>query len=324
MKIQVTCNCGTTLEVAAEYAGKRIQCPKCQMPVVVADSAAEVPVTIAKPNSESKPSFAVGQRRRCDELDYQIVGDDLQMVIVELDPNETVIAEAGAMNYMEEGIDFATKMGDGSQPDQGFFGKLMSAGKRLITGESMFMTHFTNLGTGKSHVAFAAPYPGKILPIDLSTIQGNDLICQKDSFLCAAKGTQVTIAFNKKIGVGLFGGEGFIMQKLVGDGLACLHAGGTVIEKELHGETLRVDTGCLVAFEPHIEYSIERAGNLKSMMFGGEGLFLATLRGHGRVWLQSLPFTRLASRIYANSPAGGSRQGEGSVLGSLGNLLDGD
>ena len=192
----------------------------------------------------------------------------------------------------------------------------------MITGESLFMTHFTHTGMGKSHVAFAAPYPGKIIPIDLSTIPGNDLLCQKNAFLCAAHGTKVTIAFNKKFGAGLFGGEGFILQKLVGDGMAFIHAGGTVVERELNGETLRVDTGCIVAFEPHIEYSIERAGNLKSMFFGGEGLFLATLRGSGRVWLQSLPFTRLAGRILANVGSGG--KGEGSVLGALGGMLDGD
>ena len=246
----------------------------------------------------------------------------MQMVIIELDPLETVIAEAGAMTYMEDGIAFETKMGDGSEPDQGFFGKMLSAGKRVITGESIFMTHFTHQGQGKSHVAFAAPYPGKIIPIDLATVPGNDLLCQKDAFLCAAYGTKVTIAFNKRIGAGLFGGEGFILQKLVGDGLAFIHAGGTVIERELKNETLRIDTGCIVAFEPHIEYSIERAGNLKSMFFGGEGLFLATLRGTGRVWLQSLPFTRLAGRILANVGPGG--KGEGSILGSLGAMLDGD
>ncbi|MDA8564165.1 TIGR00266 family protein [Mariniblastus sp.] len=255
-------------------------------------------------------------RQRCHEIDYEIVGDDLQMVIVELDPGETVIAEAGGMTYMEEGIQFETKMGDGSQPDQGFFGKMMSVGKRVLTGESIFMTHFTHHGVSKSHVAFAAPYPGKIIPVDMATIPGNDLICQKDAFLCAAMGTQVTISFSKKIGAGLFGGEGFILQKLVGDGLAFLHAGGTIIERELKGETLRVDTGCIVAFEPHIDYSIERAGNLKSMFFGGEGLFLATLQGHGRVWLQSLPFARLAGRIIANVPtATRSGTGEGSILG---------
>ena len=296
--------------------------PGGQSNVAQSSAASSAP----RPASPAAP-IATGpthSKRRCHELDYQIVGDDMQMVIVELDPGETVIAEAGAMNYMEEGIQFETKMGDGSQPDQGLMGKLFSVGKRVLTGESIFMTHFSHRGAGKSHVAFAAPYPGKIIPIDLATIPGNDLICQKDAFLCAAFGTQVSIAFNKKIGVGLFGGEGFIMQKLVGDGLVCIHAGGTIVERELQGETLRVDTGCLVAFEPHIDYSIERAGNLKSMFFGGEGLFLATLRGHGRVWLQSLPFTRLAGRILANSPAGSSRTGEGSVLGALGNMLDGD
>ncbi len=261
-------------------------------------------------------------RRNCHEVDYKIVGDDMQMVIMELDPAETVIAEAGAMTYMEQGIQFETRMGDGSEPEQGFFGKMLSAGKRVVTGESIFMTHFTHQGHGKSHVAFAAPYPGKIIPIDLASIAGNDLLCQKDAFLCAAYGTKVTIAFNKKFGAGLFGGEGFILQKLVGDGMAFIHAGGTVIERELNNETLRVDTGCLVAFEPHIQFDIERAGNLKSMFFGGEGLFLATLRGTGRVWLQSLPFSRLAGRILMNAGSGG--KGEGSILGSLGGLIDGD
>lgn len=326
MKIQITCAaCGQSLAVPSEYAGKRVQCPTCKQPVPIpSDIGAPQPVSGGFQGAAVPTAMPAKTNRRCHELDYQIVGDDMQMVIVELDPGETVIAEAGAMTYMEEGIQFEAKMGDGAEPDQGFFGKLMSVGKRVITGESIFMTHFTHSGMGKSRVAFAAPYPGKIIPIDLATIPGNDLICQKDAFLCAAFGTQVTIAFQKRIGVGLFGGEGFIMQKLVGDGLACIHAGGTVIERELQGETLRVDTGCLVAFEPHIDYNIERAGNLKSMFFGGEGLFLATLRGHGRVWLQSLPFTRLAGRIYANSPAGSSRTGEGSILGSLGNMLDGD
>lgn len=327
MKTQIACSCGQTLAIPSEYAGKMVQCPTCKQPVLVPGGPMAPPSTSAGFSAgESQFSTPQGAKisRRCHELDYQIVGDDMQMVIVELDPGETVIAEAGAMTYMEEGIQFEAKMGDGSQPDQGFFGKMMSVGKRMITGESIFMTHFTHHGSGKSHVAFAAPYPGKIIPIDLATIPGNDLICQKSAFLCAAAGTQVTIAFNKKISVGLFGGEGFIMQKLVGDGLACIHAGGTVIERELRGETLRVDTGCLVAFEPHIEYDIQRAGNLKSMFFGGEGLFLATLRGHGRVWLQSLPFTRLAGRILANSAAGTQRTGEGSVLGALGGMFDGD
>ncbi len=350
MKIQIGCPCGKQLIVPEAYAGKRVKCPTCSQPLEVPisgeppdllDALDTLPVTtfpvsasVVRPSQGFAPhsgtsyppsasgASAARANRRCHELDYQIVGDDLQMVIIELDPGETVIAEAGAMTYMEEGIQFETKMGDGSAPDSGFLGKVMSAGKRAITGESIFMTHFTHRGSGKSHVAFAAPYPGKIIPIDLSTIAGNDLICQKDAFLCAALGTQVTVTLNKKIGAGLFGGEGFILQKLVGDGLAFIHAGGTIIQRELRGEILRVDTGCLVAFEPHIEYNIERAGNLKSMFFGGEGLFLATLRGHGRVWLQSLPMRRLAQRIIGN--AGASGKGEGSILGSLGNLLDGD
>ena len=260
----------------------------------------------------------------CHEVDYEIHGDDMQIVEVELDPGETVIAEAGAMNYMEDGIDFEAKMGDGSQPEQGFMGKLFSAGKRMITGESIFMTHFTNRGHDKSRVAFAAPYPGKIIPVNMAEV-GEELICQKDSFLCAALGTSVSITFNKRFGAGLFGGEGFILQKLEGDGMAFVHAGGTVVWKELNGETLRVDTGCIVGFTSGIDYSIERAGNLKSMFLGGEGLFLATLSGYGWVWLQSLPFSRLADRILQHAPAaGGSSKGEGSILGGIGDLLDGD
>jgi uncharacterized protein (TIGR00266 family) len=253
------------------------------------------------------------------EVDFEIFGDDMQFVEIGLDPGETVIAEAGAMMYLESGVTFETKMGDGSEPDSGMWGKLKGAGKRMITGESVFMTHFTNSGGGRDVVAFAAPYPGKIIPIDLAEIGGR-LICQKDAFLCAALGTQVGIAFNRKLGAGVFGGEGFILQDLQGDGKVFIHAGGTVIEKRLQGETLRVDTGCLVAFEPTIEYSIERAGNLKSMVFGGEGMFLATLTGVGRVWLQSLPFSRLADRI---APlGGGSGQDEGSVIGGLSNIFE--
>ena len=255
------------------------------------------------------------------EVDYEVFGDDMQIVEVELDPGETVIAEAGAMNYMEEGITFEAKMGDGSEPQQGFVQKMISAAGRSLTGESIFMTHFTNEGFGKRRVAFAAPYPGKIIPLDLAEI-GGSMTCQKDAFLCAALGTKVSIAFQKRLGAGFFGGEGFILQKLVGDGKAFVHAGGTVIKKELRGETLRVDTGCLVAFTEGIEYNIERAGSLKSMFFGGEGLFLATLKGLGTVLLQSLPFSRLADRVIQHAPAaGGSNKGEGSVLGGLGNLF---
>lgn len=278
--------------------------------------AASVPATATAPPP-------IGQR--CHEIDYEIFGDDLQIVEVELDPGEKVVAEAGAMNYLEQDITFEAKMGDGSTPNEGLMGKLLAVGKRALTGESIFMTHFTHAGSsGKRRVAFAAPFPGKIIALDLSKI-GGEITCQKDSFLCAAYGTQVTIAFNKRLGTGFFGGEGFILQKLRGDGMAFVHAGGTIVEKELRGETLRVDTGCIVAFSPGIDYNIERAGNLKSMFFGGEGLFLATLSGHGKVWLQSLPFSRLADRILRMAPsAGGSSQGEDSVLGGLGRLLDGN
>ncbi len=257
------------------------------------------------------------------EVDYEIIGNDLQIVEIELDPGETVVAEAGAMNYMEEGITFEAKMGDGSSPNEGIMGKLLSAGKRVLTGESVFMTHFTNRGAGKQCVSFSAPYPGQIIPLNLSECGGR-FLCQKDAFLCAAKGTRVSIAFTKRLGAGFFGGEGFILQKLEGDGLAFVHAGGTLVRKELTGESLRVDTGCIVGFSGDIDYSIERAGNMKSMLLGGEGLFLATLRGTGTVYLQSLPFSRLCDRILAHAPsAGGSRKGEGSVLGVVGDLIGG-
>jgi len=259
------------------------------------------------------------------EVDYEILGDDLQFVKIELDPGEAVVAEAGAMMYVEDGIQLDTIFGDGSQQQKGFMGALMSAGKRLLTGESLFMTVFHNEGTGKKKVAFAAPYPGKIQPLHLAEL-GGELICQKDSFLCAAKGVSIGIAFSKRFGVGLFGGEGFIMQRLTGDGWTFVHAGGTLEERTLApGETLRVDTGCLVALQPSVTYDIQLVGSVKTALFGGEGLFFATLRGPGRVWLQSLPFSRLASRIYAAAPqTGGRRREEGSILGGLGNLLDGD
>lgn len=258
------------------------------------------------------------------DVDYEIHGNEMQLVEVELDPGEIVIAEAGGMNYMEDGIQFETKMGDGSEPSGGgFMGMLKNIGKRVLTGESIFMTHFTNKGVGKKKVAFAAPYPGKIIPLKLSDY-GGEILCEKDAFLCAAFGTNVGIAFQKRFGAGLFGGEGFILQRLRGDGLAFVHAGGTIVKKELRGETLRVDTGCLVAFTSGVSYDIQRAGNLKSMFFGGEGLFLTTLSGHGTVWLQSLPFSRLADRIIAHAPsAGGSSTGEGSVLGGIGRMFDG-
>lgn len=255
---------------------------------------------------------------KCHEVDYEIIGHDVQLVEVELDPGETVIAEAGAMNYMEDGITFESKMGDGSDPEEGFMGKLFSAGKRMITGESMFITHFTNHASGKKRVAFSAPYPGTIIALNMAEI-GGQIICQKDAFLAAALGTGISITFNQRLGTGFFGGEGFILQKLTGDGMAFVHAGGTVIQKELRGETLRLDTGCLVAFTTGVQYSIERAGNLKSMFFGGEGFFLATLSGTGKVWIQSLPFSRLAERVIQSAPSQGGRStGEGSLLGRLG------
>jgi uncharacterized protein (TIGR00266 family) len=251
---------------------------------------------------------------RSHEIDYKIFGEDIQFVEIELDPGETVIAEAGAMVYMEQGISFEAKMGDGAKANQGLFDTLLSAGSRLITGESLFITHFTNNGTGKSRVAFAAPYPGTIIPIDLSQVR-NSLIVQKDGFLCAAFGTKLSISLNRKIGSGLLGGEGFILEKLEGDGRAFIHAGGTVIERQMNNEMLRIDTGCVVAYEPSLDFDIETTGSLKSMVFGGEGLFLATIRGTGKLWLQSMPIRKL---IRALAPFGKNRGKEaGSILGNL-------
>jgi uncharacterized protein (TIGR00266 family) len=259
-----------------------------------------------------------------DIIDYQIFGQDMQYVEIELDPGEAAIGEAGAMMKMQDGIEMDTVFGDGSAQTGGFFGKLLGAGKRLVTGESLFTTVFHNQAPSKRRIAFAAPYPGHILPIDLGEV-GGTLICQKDSFLCAARGVSLGIALQRKLGVGLFGGEGFIMQKLEGDGMAFVHAGGTLFTQTLApGECLKVDTGCVVAYEPSVAFDIQYVGKLKSALFGGEGLFFATLRGPGRIWLQSLPLARLANRILAAAPANGRAGGEeGSVLGSLGNLLDG-
>ncbi len=255
------------------------------------------------------------------EIDYKIHGDDMQFVEIELDPSEAVVAEAGGMMFMDDGIAMETIFGDGSQQNRGFMGALLGAGKRLLTGESLFMTVFQNQGSGKRRVAFGAPYPGKIIPLHLAEL-GGELITQKDSFLCAAKGVSVGIAFQKRLGAGLFGGEGFIMQRLQGDGWAFAHAGGTIYERTLNpGETLRVDTGCIVAFQPSVDYDIQMVGGIKTAFFGGEGLFFATLRGPGKVWLQSLPFSRLAGRVLA---AGRGGREEGSALGGLGRLLDGD
>lgn len=261
------------------------------------------------------------------EIDYQVFGEEMQFVEIELDPYETVIAESGAFMMMDQDIELSTIFGDGSHQseNQGLWGKLLSAGKRLITGESLFMTAFTHVGQGKRKVSFASPYPGRIIPLDLSDL-GGKIICQKDAFLCAAKGVSVGIEFSRKLGRGFFGGEGFIMQKLEGDGLAFMHAGGTIIEKELLlGEVLRVDTGCLVGFTQDVDYDIEMIKGVRNMFFGGEGLFYARLEGPGKVWIQSLPFSRLADRVLRNAKNyGGGGKGEGSILGGIGDLLDGD
>ncbi len=256
------------------------------------------------------------------EIDYQIHGEEMQFVEVELDPQETAIAEAGSFMMMDDGITMETIFGDGSQQQSGIFNKLFSAGKRLLVGESLFMTAYTNVGSGKKKVSFASPYPGKIIPLDLNRL-GGKVICQKDAFLCAAKGVSIGIEFQKKLGTGLFGGEGFIMQKVEGDGMAFVHAGGHVFERHLiPGEMLKVDTGCIVGFTANVNYDIQFVGGIKNTIFGGEGVFFATLRGPGTVWLQTLPISRLAGRIL--SYGGSKRKEEGSILGGLGNLLDGD
>ncbi len=282
--------------------------------------ASSVPALGARAAVVPPPPPPLG-RSRADVVDYEIFGAEMQFVEVELDPGESVVAEAGGMMYMGDGIQMQTVFGDGSNPGGGFMDKLVGAGKRLLTGESLFMTVFTHQGSGKARVAFAAPYPGKILPMNLAEL-GGKLVCQKDAFLCAAKGVSVGIAFQKKIGVGLFGGEGFIMQKLEGDGLAFVHAGGTIVKRELAaGQTLRVDTGCIVALDSTVSYDIEFVGGVKSAIFGGEGFFFAKVTGPGTCWLQSLPFSRLAGRIWQAAPqAGGKSRGEGSVLGQLGGI----
>ena len=269
-----------------------------------------------------------------DVIDYEIFGNEMQYVEVELDPGEAAIGEAGSLFYMDPDIDLDTVFGDGSNQQGGVFGKLLGAGKRLVTGESLFTTVYTNQGSTRRRVAFAAPYPGKIVPIDLSRI-GGTLIAQRDAFLCAARGVSLGIAFQRRLGAGFFGGEGFIMEKLDGDGMVFVHAGGTILERQLApGETLRVDTGCLVAYEPSVDFDIQYVGKIKTALFGGEGLFFATLRGPGHVWLQSLPFSRLASRVFAAAPQGGGRGrdegGFGSLVGGtavgglLGSLIGGD
>jgi uncharacterized protein (TIGR00266 family) len=262
--------------------------------------------------------------RRAHEIDHRILGDDMQCVEITLDPQETVVAEPGSMMMMDEGIQMKTLFGDGTGEEQGVLGKMFSAGKRVLTGENLFMTAFTNVSTGRQTVWFAAGFPGKILPLDLKKF-GGKLICQKNSFLCAAKGVTIGIEFRRKLSTGLFGGEGFIMQKLEGDGMVYAHAGGTLVERDLAaGEKLRIDTGCLMGMSANIQYDIEFVGGIRNTLFGGEGVFFATLRGPGHVWIQSLPFSRLADNIVQSAPsAGGRRREEGSILGSFGNLLDG-
>ncbi len=267
----------------------------------------------APPPTPSKPTVA-------DEIDYEIFGDDMQFVEITLDPGEVVVAEAGAMMYMTRGIEMETVFGDPSK-QQGMLGKLFDAGKRMITGESLFLTTFGATGANREQVAFASPYPGKIIPLNVAEL-GGEVLCQKEAFLCAARGVQIDIAFQKRLGAGLFGGEGFILQRIKGDGLAFVHAGGTIVRRELAaGEHLRLDTGCLVAFQPSVDYDIQRAGGIKTTFFGGEGIFVASLTGPGTVWLQSLPFARLAGRI-AGTFSAAKGKGEGSVLGGLGNLFE--
>jgi uncharacterized protein (TIGR00266 family) len=291
-------------------------------------AAAQVPAIAQRLGGAGSPAGhgmpPVPSSQRSDVIDYEIHGNEMQFVEVTLDPGEMAIAEAGGMMYMTPAIKMESVFGDPSaQQKQGFFGKLMTAGKRMLTGESLFMTTFTNAGHQREIVAIAAPYPGKILAMDLRKL-GGELICQKDSFLCAARGVSVGIAFQKKIGVGFFGGEGFIMQRLTGDGIAMVHAGGSLMHRTLRaGETLKVDTGCLVALTPSVVYDIQFVGGFKNTLFGGEGLFFATVTGPGDIWLQSLPLSRLAGRIIAAGGPGGAK-GEGSILGGLGNLLDGD
>jgi uncharacterized protein (TIGR00266 family) len=301
--------------------------PIAQVPELSGAPGAEPgggPAAPPPPRSGAGPARSGGAPASADEIDFQIFGAEMQFVEVELDPGESAIAEAGAMMYKDPGVEMKTIFGDGSGQEGGFMNRLLGAGKRLLTGESLFMTVFTHAGSGKAHVAFGAPFPGNIIPVSLAEM-GGSLVCQKDSFLCAAKGVQVGIYLQRKILTGLFGGEGFIMQKLDGDGMVFMHAGGTVVERVLAaGETLHVDTGCVAAFDPNVNFEIQQAGGIKTSLFGGEGLFFARLQGPGRIWLQSLPFSRLAGRMLQAAPQRGGSKGEGSILGGLGGILDGD
>jgi uncharacterized protein (TIGR00266 family) len=320
--------CGKIYELTAEYSGKRVRCSACGHVFLVSNDGAGFDAIDSAPANARLPQQSVesysGKGRIADEIDYEIFGSEMQYVEIVLDPNEMVIAEAGGMMYMTDGIKMETVFGTPGQQGQSFWNKVLSAGKRVLTGESLFMTTFTNQGAGRARVAFGAPYPGKIIPLHLDEL-GGEIIVQKDAFLCGARGIEVTIAFQKKIGVGLFGGEGFIMQRLRGDGIACVHAGGTILHRDLSpGEKLRIDTGCIVGLAPSVNYNIEFVGGIKNAIFGGEGLFLATLTGPGKVWLQSLPLSRLAGRILASAVRPGGGKDEGSLLGGLGGLLMGD
>lgn len=316
-------SCGTQYRWTSDIDGKRIKCKNCEtvflaQQTVDADIALEE--VVATPSSFAATSPPSTRTSVADEIDYELFGDDMQFCEITLDPQETVIAEAGAMMYMSSAIKMETVFGDPSAQSQSFWGKVATAGKRALTGESVFMTTFTNVGHKREIVAFGAPYPGKIIPMHLDQM-GGQIICQKDAFLCGARGLKVDIAFQKKIGVGLFGGEGFIMQRISGDGIAMVHAGGTMMHRELAaGEVMKLDTGCLMALAPSVEYDIEFVGGFKNTFFGGEGLFLATLRGPGKIWCQSLPFSRLAGRILANASGVTRKQGEGSLLDGLGGI----
>ncbi len=321
---QTSCpNCSKFYDLPDTFSGKQVRCKACNEIFHVPEALNEQ-VEIVD-NFVPQVTGGGGYRGKiADEIDYEIFGTEMQYVEITLDPGETVIAEAGGMMFQTESIKMESVFGNPGQEGQGFWSKVASAGKRMLTGESLFMTTFSNIGSKREIVAFAAPYPGKIIPMHLDEL-GGELICQKDAFLCGAKGIQVDIAFQKKIGVALFGGEGFIMQRLRGDGIACVHAGGTILEKDLGpGERLKLDTGCLVALMPSVTYDIEFVGGFKNTLFGGEGLFLANLTGPGKVWLQSLPFSRLAGRVLANAPQVGGSKGEGSVLGGIGNIFMGD
>lgn len=340
---EISCpSCGKLYRISEENLGKSVRCQACEtifdaVQVLPQQQAPQPPLVHqatgipagASATANAAPRTYVapaGKRGTADEIDYAIYGDDTQYVEIALDPGETVIAESGGMMYMTAGIEMQTVIGDPSQSGGGFWNKVVAAGKRAMTGESLFMTTFTNArGRDKERVAFAAPYMGRITPMHLDQL-GGEIICQKDSFLCGAKGIQISIAFQKKFGVGLFGGEGFIMQRLKGDGIAMVHAGGALLHRQLGpGETLRLDTGCLMALGPSVQYDIQLIGGIKNSLFGGEGLFVATLVGPGPIWLQSLPFSRLAGRIYAAAPqGGGSQREEGSLLGGLGSMLMGD